>query len=135
MAARQGTLPWWDQYPKLAHKTTLLSEEGQAMAICQRTTLSHLAALALPWAGISQALITYSSTVCAFSRLCRRALTMRQTKVCVSWQWKQPPHAVLVPVSIPRPGIFTGKGVRCPRLCVCVDENYSVLTFSLFNSE
>lgn len=135
MAARPRTLPWWDQYPKLAHKTTLLSQEGQATAICQRTTLSHLAALALPWARISQALINYSSTACAFSKLCRRALTKRQTKVCVSWQWKQPPHAVLVPVSIPRPGIFTGKGVRCPRLCVCVDENYSVPTFSLFNSE
>ena len=70
MAVRQGAFPWWDQYLKLTHKTTLLSEEGQAMTICQRTTLSRLAGLALPRARISQALITYSFTVCAFSTLC-----------------------------------------------------------------
>lgn len=70
MAVRQGTLPQWDLYLKVTHKPTSLSEEGQAMTICRRTTLSCLAGLALPWARISQALITYSSTACAFSRLC-----------------------------------------------------------------
>lgn len=88
MGVRQRTLPWWDRCLKPTHKTTSLSEEGQAMTICQRTTLSHLAGLALPRARISQALITYSSTVCAFSRL---RLTSRQTKVYVSWRWQRHP--------------------------------------------
>lgn len=99
-------------------QTTWLAAEGQAMAICQRTTLSHLAGLALPRARISQAFITYSPQGVLFPDY---ALTSRQTKICESWGWKQPPHMVLMPFSIPSAGIFVEKGVRGPTLQECMD--------------
>lgn len=110
MGVRQRTLPWWDWCLKPTHKTTSLSEEGQAMTICQRTTLSHLAGLALPRARISQALITYSSTACAFSRL---RLTNRQTKSLCVLAMAVGPHGVY-PFSIPRAGGSAGEGLRGP---------------------
>lgn len=58
-------------------QTTWLSAEGQAMAVCQRTTLSHLAGLALPRARISQAFITYPPQGVLFPDY---ALTSRQNK-------------------------------------------------------
>lgn len=42
---------------------------------------------------------------------------------------------VLVPFSTPEAGIFVGKGVRGPSLQVHMDEYYSILILSLFNSE
>lgn len=94
-------------------QTTWLSAEDQAMTICKRTTLSHLAGLTLPRARISQAFITYSPEGVLFPDY---ALTSRQIKVCESWGWKQPLHMVLMPFSISRAGIFVGKGMRGPSL-------------------
>lgn len=112
--------------------TTWLSAQGQAMTICQRTTLSHLAGVALPRARISQAFITYSPQCVLFPDY---TLTSRQTKVCEPWGWKEPPHIVLMPFSMPRAGILVGKGVRGPSLQEHMDEYYSVLILSLFNPE
>lgn len=102
------------------------------MATCQRTALSHLAGLPLPRARISQAFITYSLQGVLFPDY---ALTSWQTKISESWGWKQPPHIVLMPFSIPRAGIFVGKGVRGPCLQEHMDEYYSILRLSLFNPE
>lgn len=76
-----GSPSCWDGELKLTHKTPSLSAEGQAVTMCQKTTLSRLAALALPKARISLALISHSSTACVFPRLCLDQ--QADTSVCV----------------------------------------------------
>lgn len=77
------TASWQDGCVGPSHRAVPLSEQGHAVAICQRTVLSHLAALPVPRARISQAFINHSSTASASPRLCGEPRQEANKRLCV----------------------------------------------------
>lgn len=131
MAAGQ-TASWQDGCVGPTHRAVPLSEQGHAVAICQRTVLSHPAAPPVPQARISQAFINHSSTASASPRLCGEPRQEANKRLCVLAAAAAVPRGA-VPLSTCRQQArWDG---ACPHLWAHVGTHGRVLLSSDFSSE